>query len=42
MMHVEEQTLTKGRPVEGMKEGWNGMMKCVNCDLDKHLGKCLC
>ena len=34
-------SITKADIVEGMKEGWNGMMKCVNCDLDKHLGKYL-
>lgn len=40
-MHVKEQTLTKGRLVEIMKEEWIGMMKCVNCDpvmlLEKYL-----
>jgi hypothetical protein len=40
-MHVEEQTLTKGRHVERMKEGWNEMMKCVNCDHIMLLGICL-
>jgi hypothetical protein len=40
-MHVEEQTITKGQPVERMKEGWNRMMKCVNCDLVMLLGKYL-
>jgi hypothetical protein len=24
-MHIEEQTLTKGQPVERMKERWNEM-----------------
>jgi hypothetical protein len=41
MMHVEEQILTKDQPVERMKEGWNGMMKCVNCDLVMLLEKYL-
>jgi hypothetical protein len=39
-MYIEEQTLTKGQPVERMKERWNEM-KCANYDLVMLLGKYL-
>jgi hypothetical protein len=41
LIYIEKQTLTKGCPLERMKDGWNRMMKCVNCDLIMLLGKYL-